>query len=204
VLEVGAGHGTFTSLLAEVGAVTALEPGERMGDLLRGLYGEDTRVEVQVGVVDDLPTGERFGSAVMINVLEHIADDAAALRSIHDRLLPGGHLVVWVPAFQSLYSRFDELLGHERRYRLKGLRSLVESCDYTVVDARYVNAVGWFSWLVVARMLGKIPTSSATVGLFDKAVVPVVRGVERGVRPPFGQSILLAARKPVGAPVPGS
>ncbi len=197
VLEVGAGHGTFTGLLAELGSVTAVEPGERMGALLREMYGADPRVAVEVGVVDDLPAGPHFGSAVMINVLEHIADDAGALRSIRERLLPGAHLVLWVPAFPSLYSRFDELLGHERRYRLRGLRSVVEGTGLTVVEARYVNSVGWFSWLVVARLLGRIPTSGAAVGVFDKAVVPVVRRAEHGVRPPFGQSILLVARKPL-------
>ena len=69
------------------------------------------------GVVDDVASHEpAFGSAVMINVLEHIADDQGALAAISDRLRPGGHLVIWVPAFPFLYSRFDEKLGHDGGY----------------------------------------------------------------------------------------
>jgi hypothetical protein len=114
-------------------------------------------------------------------------------------LSPGGHVVLWVPAFQLLYSRFDDLLGHYRRYRLHRLAALVTACGFKVVDARYANAPGWFSWLVGARLLDRIPTSPKVITLFDRVAVPVVRAAERVVRPPFGQSVFVAARKPVAA-----
>ena len=198
VLEVGAGTGTFTGLLAGVGSVTAVEPADTLAGSLKEHYADDRRVELVHGVVDALPVEERFASAVMLNVLEHIEEDTGALVEIRRRLLPGGTLVIWVPAFQVLYSRFDEMLGHQRRYRLAPLRSLVEHSGYTVLDARYVNVVGWFAWLVVARLLGRIPVSSDSISIYDRFVVPVVRAVERSVRPPFGQSVLVVARKPLG------
>jgi len=197
VLEVGAGHGTFTGLLAEHGQVHAVEPSAALASALADTHRGDDRIEVTVGTIDDVPDEQRFGSAVMFNVLEHIEDDAGALRAIRDRLLPGGSVVLWVPAFELLFSRFDLALGHHRRYRLRPLIELVESCGYRVVDARYANSAGWVSWLVGARLLGKAPTSRAVISLFDRVVVPVVRTVERVVRPPFGQSIFLAARKPL-------
>jgi SAM-dependent methyltransferase len=199
ILEVGAGRGTFTGLLAGRGAVHAVEPSaELAGALIQRFIGEE-RVAVTFGTVDDLEPAPRYGAAVMFNVLEHIEDDRGALRAIHERLAPGGHLVLWVPAFELLYSRFDDLLGHHRRYRLHPLVDMVTACGFRAVDARYVNILGWFSWLIGARFLDRIPTSPTTIELFDRAVVPFVRAIERVVRPPFGQSILVAARKPLAS-----
>jgi SAM-dependent methyltransferase len=197
VLEVGAGHGTFTGLLAGHGAVRAVEPSPELAGALTERFAGDGRIAVTVGTADDVEPEPRYGSAVMFNVLEHIADDRGALRTLHERLSPGGHLVLWVPAFQLLYSRFDNLLGHHRRYRLHPLIDLVTACGFRVVDARYANAPGWFSWLVGARLLDRIPTSPTVIKLFDRGVVPIVRTLERVVRPPFGQSVFVAARKPV-------
>jgi SAM-dependent methyltransferase len=197
VLEVGAGTGTFTGLCADVGRVTAVEPVPSLADALRETHAGDRRVELVEGVIDDVAKEPHFASAVMFNVLEHIPDDGAALRGIHERLLPGANLVLWVPAFPLLYSRFDELLGHCRRYRLRELRALVVESGYSIVDVRYVNMIGWFSWLVVARLLGQVPTSARAVRLFDRWAVPIVRAVEGGIRAPFGQSLLIVAHKPL-------
>ena len=132
----------------------------------------------------------------MINVLEHIPDDQGALRSITDRLEPGGHLAIWVPAFRLLYSDFDTKLGHVRRYRKHEVEADVRRAGYDVVESRYVNAPGFFSWLLMVRLLKTEPTSATTIKIFDRYLVPPVRWLESRVRMPFGQSVFLVARKP--------
>jgi SAM-dependent methyltransferase len=193
ILEVGAGHGTFTGAFAEIAPVHAVEPGTHGSAFLRERFADDTRVTVTAGMISDVPEGPAYGSAVMINVLEHIDDDVGALRDIRSRLLPDGRIAIWVPAFQLLFSDFDRKLGHHRRYRKAGLRSVVESAGFDVVDARYVNAPGFFSWLLITRLLKQEPTAGPLVTIFDRVVVPVVRRLESIVAPPFGQSILLIA-----------
>jgi SAM-dependent methyltransferase len=195
VLEVGAGHGTFTESLVAFGPVTAVEPGEYAAGLLAGRFADDPRVTSVAGVVADVPTSPAFASAVMINVLEHIDDDQGVLREIGDRLEPGACLTIWVPAFQLLYSPFDAKLGHVRRYRKRDVERDVRRAGYEVVDSRYVNMPGWFSWLLLVRILRQEPTSATTIKIFDRYVVPVVRWIEDRVRMPFGQSVLLVARK---------
>jgi SAM-dependent methyltransferase len=197
VLEVGAGHGTFTESLATFGDVTAVEPGGHAARLLAEQFAHDDRVTTIDGLVSDVAAEPAFGSAVMINVLEHIADDHGVLCEIAERLEPGRCLVIWVPAFQLLYSPFDTKLGHVRRYRRHELERDVRGAGYEVVESRYVNMPGWFSWLLLVRLLRHEPTSPATVRIFDRYVVPVVRWVEDRIRMPFGQSVFLVARKPV-------
>ena len=72
----------------------------------------------------------------------------------------------------------------------------VRLAGYEVVDSRYVNMPGWFSWLLLVRLLRQEPTSPTTVEIFDRYIVPVVRWVEDRVRMPFGQSVFVVARKP--------
>lgn len=196
ILEVGAGHGTFTSALSDIAPVHAVEPGTHAGALLRTRFMGNERVSVTEGTVADVVPEEIYGSAVMINVLEHIEDDTQALRDIGARLQPGAAIAIWVPAFQLLYSNFDRQLGHHRRYRKDGLRTVVEGAGFRCEQVRYVNAPGFFSWLLITRLLGKAPTSGPLVSIFDRVFVPIIRRVESVVSPPFGQSILLIARRP--------
>jgi SAM-dependent methyltransferase len=194
VLEVGAGHGTFTDVFADLGSVHAVEPGERPAALLAEHFRDRSSVTTQRGVVSDVSARD-FDAAVMINVLEHIEDDGQALTDIRERLGPDGRLVVWVPAFPLLFSRFDLRLGHHRRYRRQELETLVTERGYVVVESHHVNLPGWFSWLLVVRLLRIEPTNPAAIRFFDRWLVPATRRLERLVRPPFGQSIFLAARR---------
>ena len=196
LLELGAGHGTFTERFADAaGAVVSVEPDPASASLLRERFEADGRVAVVEGTLDALDEAARFESAVMINVLEHIDDDSGALAQLYSRLEPGGQLAIWVPAFALLYSDFDRRLGHHRRYRLRPLRELVESAGFDVEFARYVNLPGWFSWLIVARLLRQTPSDGPRVRVFDRFLVPPTRWVEDRIRVPFGQSILLVARR---------
>lgn len=198
VLEVGAGRGTYSAELRAAGTgLTAVEPSrqgaEHLRDRVRGL----TDTVVLEGTLFDLD--ERgFDAAVMLNVLEHIDGDVEVLHQIHDRLAPGGVLCIWVPAFPVLMGPFDRRVGHHRRYRRNDLVQRARQAGFDVVDARYANLPGFFAWFLVVRVLRSSPTSGGMSDLYDRFVVPVMRRVERHVRPPFGQSLLVVGRKPSG------
>ena len=194
LLEVGAGHGTFTERFADLGSVVAVEPDEYAAARLSERFDTDDRVITVSGVASDVDT-DGFDGAVMINVLEHIDDEAAILADLHRRLAPDGHLVLWVPAFMILFSDFDRRLGHHRRYRRRALETLIEANGFELVTSRYVNLPGWFSWLLMVRLAGIEPTNAATIRIFDRWIVPVVRWIEDRIRMPFGQSIFLVARR---------
>ncbi len=195
ILEVGAGQGTYTEQLLAHGDVHCVEPSDRGSSELKRRYGHDSRVELTQGVIDDLPAEPRYGSAVLVNVLEHIDGDVQALRDLHDRLRPGGHVILWVPAFPLLYSGFDRAIGHHRRYRRAELRRKATEAGFTIERDHYANVVGWFSWLLVVRCLRRVPASPRMVGLWDRWMLPVIRRVETRVTPPFGQSLFLVGRK---------
>src|SRR5204862_8186845 len=81
-------------------------------------------------------TGRSYDSVVLVNVLEHIDDDANALEKLRASLRPGGRVCVFVPAFDGLYSNFDQRIGHRRRYRRSQLISVFYLARLAISDAR--------------------------------------------------------------------
>ena len=198
ILDFGAGHGTVTECLAAFGPVTALDASPRCLAVLKERLGGRDGVDI-VGSVEALD-GRRYGSIVLINVLEHIEDDVSILRELRDLLAPGGRVVLFVPAHRLLYSRFDRMIGHFRRYDRSTLRATIGAAGLEPEVLRFVNPVGAVGWLVVAKLLGRVPTSPGAIRFFDRRAVPVLRRLDRWLRLPFGQSIVCVAR--VAAPAP--
>lgn len=191
ILEVGAGHGTFTGELTRFGEITAVELGHEAFTRLAERFTGVTRVVVSDTPIDDLED-EAFDAAFLSNVLEHIEDDVSALAALARIVRPGGRVIVFSPAFPSLYSEFDARIGHHHRYRLRELRRRFDAAGLTVIDGRYVNSLGFFSWLVLVRMLRFTPEQTVLVHVFDRWIVPVLHGIERRFPPPFGQSVFVA------------
>jgi SAM-dependent methyltransferase len=136
-----------------------------------------------------------YDTVVLLNVLEHIADDRQALRDIFEALAPGGKVVVWVPAFEALYGKFDQRIGHYRRYRREELLAVLHNVGFQQVTARYTNMPGFFAWGLVVRLLGRAPTAGRLAAIYDDYFIPVIRRIERLVRPPIGQSLLVVAQR---------
>ena len=201
-LEVGSGLGDYAATWAAWGhRVTASEADPSRLAALRDRFAGSPGISVRELAVPVAETG-RYSAVVAINVLEHIEDDAAALRALAG-LAPGGRVILLVPAFPLLYSRFDRQVGHVRRYRRAALRAVLEAACLEVQRLHHVNAVGFLSWLVVVRLLGARPHDGLALRLFDR-MVPALARIEAWRPPPFGQSLFAVARVPgtdtAGAP----
>ncbi|MEP6661901.1 MAG: methyltransferase domain-containing protein [Acidimicrobiales bacterium] len=198
ILDFGAGHGTVTERLVAFGPVTALDVSPRCLAVLLDRFAGRDGVDI-VGGVDALDD-RRYGSIVLINVLEHIDDDVAILHELRDLLAPDGKVVLFVPAHRLLYSRFDRMIGHFRRYERSTLRATIGAAGLEPEVLRFVNPVGAVGWLVIAKLLGRVPTSPGAIRFFDRRAVPILRRLDRWVRLPFGQSIVCVARVAEAAP----
>jgi len=196
VIEIGAGHGTMAEHLSSLGPVTASELSTRAAQRLRDRFADHPDVTVVEGPVDQVMGNEQFDSAVLINVLEHIPDDVAALQAIFAGLRPNGCVAIFVPAHESLYSSFDHLIGHHRRYRRSTLAETMTRAGFEIEEIRYVNLPGLVAWFLVARLLNQRPTHSVLATTFDRLIVPVLRRAEKRYTMPTGVSLLAIGRRP--------
>ena len=125
---------------------------------------------------------EHFDVVYSFNVLEHIADDAAALSQLRTVTAPGGTLVLYVPAFQLLYTAMDRKIGHVRRYRRRQLVTAVHRAGYRFHQCRYADSLDFFATLVY-RVAGsrKGDLNEAAVAAYDRFAFPVSRALDRAV-----------------------
>jgi SAM-dependent methyltransferase len=196
VLEIGSGMGHFSEKLVEAGLdrVVLSDPDEGCLEGLRRDYGDRPGIEVtSITLPGPVSLAEPVESVVAMNVLEHIEDDAQALRDLAAALAPGGRIVLWVPAYMQLYGEFDRKVGHFRRYVPATIRSAVERAGLRVGYLRRVNFLGGLAWWLAVRRGGARQPNLRLVWLYDNIVVPTSRRVEKVVEPPFGQSIVCVA-----------
>jgi SAM-dependent methyltransferase len=93
--------------------------------------------------------------AILLNVLEHIEDDALAVRQLFRMLKPGGIAIIEVPAGPELFDIYDELLMHYRRYKLPGLRHLFLDAGFSIVRQSHLGFFLYPGFFVVKQLRRK-------------------------------------------------
>jgi len=191
VLDFGAGIGTFAAEMRRRGLdVRCVEPDAQQALRL----SKDQFVVYQS--IDDSPV-ETFDYVYSLNVLEHIEDDELALRQIYQKLRPGGRLLVYVPAFQLLYSSMDRKVGHFRRYRKGDLAGRLARAGFKVSEARYCDSLGFFASLVF-KLVGDESGSLNVRALvaYDRFLFPMSRLLDKLVDRILGKNVLAIAHRP--------
>jgi SAM-dependent methyltransferase len=204
ILEIGCGTGSNLPMLQGFGEVEAVEP----DDQARALAHRRTGVSIFAGYLPNVPLEDaRYDLIVMLDVLEHIPDDVAALECLRSKLAPGGRLLLAVPAMPSLWSGHDVAHHHQRRYTARSLEAVVKAAGWRTLHRGAFNTL-LLPAIVAIRTLHKMLGSTGG----DADQIPPARlnrllaalfGWERhaAVRGLFPVGVSLAL---VAEPVPGS
>jgi SAM-dependent methyltransferase len=198
VLEVGAGIGTITRQIEQGRElVLALEVDPFYVEKLKNLFKNRPHVKPFLSGVEsadwDKLKPHQIDSIVLSNVLEHIADDAGAVANFKRVLVPGGRLVVLVPALPQLFGTIDEAVGHFRRYTPATLRAVLEGQGFTVEALEWINLVGIPGWFMNGRILKRRAVPALQLKLYD-TVSPLLAGIEDRLPIPVGMSLMAVAR----------
>lgn len=203
ILEIGSGIGNITRELRQQGPelLMATDLDSAYRERIMAQYQGDpvVRVESVELPLPDIATrfaAERFDTSIALNVVEHIEDDFGAVRSMAEAVVPGGHVLILVPAMQSIYGAMDTALGHFRRYDKQRLRSVLTAAGLEVVMLRWFNRAGVLGWWWRGRVRGRSDIPASSAAMFDK-VVPLLRH-ERLLPLPFGQSVIGVGRRIAG------
>ncbi len=134
-----------------------------------------------------------YDSVLCSEVVEHIKDDKTALEILFSLLKPNGVLVLTVPAFKLLLSEFDIKEGHYRRYSKKEISLLVEQTGFTIEESRYWNVFGFIGWLFFIKILN-LNLKRSSNSLFASIMGKFLK-IEHKIKFPFGQTVIIKARK---------
>jgi glycosyltransferase involved in cell wall biosynthesis len=196
VLEVGSGTGVMTTYLSTRERVVATDLDPQYVELLERQYAHNPNVEVRALDLAKLAENgfarHDFDTVVCSNVLEHVADDGAALRAMRDLLVPGGRVVLIIPALPALYGAIDEAIGHHRRYTRAEVERKLADAGLAVEHVSYFNVLGVAGWFLNARVLRRRSVPGVQARMNDR-LVPLLR-LERRLGVPVGMSLLAVGR----------
>jgi SAM-dependent methyltransferase len=137
VLEIGCGQGSVGTRIAATRDYLGVEPDPTSFAAASARITALGRGEVRNGMVDDVvEAGQQFDLVCAFEVIEHLEDDAAALKEWALRIKPGGSLMISTPAFQARYGEWDAIVGHYRRYEPEQFKQLMR--DAGLVDPQVV------------------------------------------------------------------
>jgi hypothetical protein len=194
VLEIGAGIGSNIPFLytPAVRQWTSVEPDPNLAlriteRIALGELPENCRV--LAGTIETIKKTLRFNTVLYIDVLEHIADDAAELNCAAGHLAPDGNLVVLAPAHQFLFSEFDAAIGHHRRYNAVSLTAVTPP-RCRLRTCFMLDSVGFFASAANRFMLAATMPSVRQIAFWDKVLVPVSRVLDNVTGHKLGKSIV--------------
>jgi len=205
ILEIGVGPGhNLLELYPPDACLEGVEP----DPALAGLAAARSPIPIFNASIDQLPPQIEEGSydgVTMFDVLEHIPDDAHALRIVNRKLKPGGRVALSVPAFMWLWGQQDVVNQHCRRYTSRELREKLQAAGFLIERVTYFNTI-LFPPIAAIRLVSRYgnrphseegdfayirkPSNTFLLNLFATE-----RFFLRYLNFPFGVSVFVAAQK---------
>lgn len=200
VLDVGCGSGMTARALAHSGASVVGVDLET-----HGTSDVEGVTLVKADYLQESPHLGQFEAVMALDAVEHFPDEDEVVEAMASNLVPGGHLVVTVPAYQLLWSSHDVTNQHYRRYTSKRLRRVLEAAGLEVDRIGYV-----FAALTLPKMLltliERVTKDSAPTGTdvtsWPNRMAAGYFGAETRFAAsrknflPFGTSVVAVARRP--------
>ncbi len=202
ILEMEAGIGLFSRRLPQRERLTLAEGDPACLRLLQDRFRDSDVAEVvalnpdRAADFDALPVNS-FDTILGINLLQTVEDDGALLRRLADRLMPGGRILLWLPAHRALFGEYDRALGVRRRYSRRGLRALASESGLRVERLHEFNVLGIAGWWINSRLLRRRRPGRILITLMDWTI-PVMSRIERRLPLP-GLHCFCVLRKPTPA-----
>ena len=201
VLDIGCGSGLMLNALEDVGQAYGMDMSDEAINFSKEIF--DGTVE-QGALPDHVPFEDNFFDLITaLDVIEHIDDDIASLKAMRSLLTRGGTVVITVPAYMFLWSSFDEMNEHKRRYTRPELKEKLIQAGFTIEKISYYNTL-LFPVVFVVRMLNNIlkRDGSSDIDMPSRPVnfvLGIIFGFEKYLLKflnlPFGVSVIAVVKK---------
>jgi SAM-dependent methyltransferase len=153
ILEIGCGTGHNLPMLAKFGSVEAIEIDPAAREIASQRLGQP----VGSAPLPALTGVERgaYDLIAVLDVVEHIEDDVAALKAMAECLKPGGKILITVPAHQWMWSAHDTVNHHHRRYSKATLAKAIAAAGLKSRKLGYFNSL-LFPLAAASRIAGRL------------------------------------------------
>lgn len=200
ILDIGCGTGKNMEELQEYGSVYGLDSSPEALKFCRKRGLKNLRL----GSAEKTNLATNFFDIITIlDVLEH-TDDNKVLTEIRRILKKGGIIVLTVPAFPWLWSRWDEVLDHKRRYTKNTLKKILTFHNFHLIKMTYFYSFLVLPSLIIRRIKQKFSKnfyqsdfklSNPLLNFFLNNLSKLEFFISEKLYIPFGTSILVVAKK---------
>lgn len=151
ILDAGCGPGPMLNDLSKLGSLSAMDYSQDAIEFCKTKNTCDLR---QGSFPDNVPFEKnQFDLIVCLDVIEHIDDDRNSVKALHDLLVNDGKMIITVPALMCLWSRWDDLNAHKRRYNIQNFKEVLSVNNFEIEKISYYNSflfpivfvVRWFN-----------------------------------------------------------
>mgnify|MGYP004556537455 CR=1 FL=1 len=192
ILDFGAGQGCFAKLLRQHYNKTDINCVEIDDEYYLKLKEDGFETYYDI---NDINYNTKYDLVYSFNVLEHIEDDFKTLVKIKNKLSENGNLILYVPAFQFLYSNFDKKISHKRRYSKKDLIAKIQKAGFEINKMEYVDSLGFLCAIIYKMFVNKDKLNKNTLKIYDRFLFPISRFLDKiGFKYILGKNLLLIAK----------
>jgi len=134
-LEIGCGEGTFQSMIFKKNKIKV------EGCDLNYTYLKNNNSRQKLFCYNILEENKKFKNKYdclfLLDVIEHIKNDLNFLKSASKMLKNGGHIILNVPAGSYLFSKYDQVAGHQKRYNYYDIYELCQKSNLKLINFSY-------------------------------------------------------------------
>ena len=194
VLEVGAGIGSFTNNYSslENNSITLTEIDNNNYKILKERFKNRNYFFYQ-SVTKELKG--KFNTIMYLNVLEHIEKDTVEINDALEKLDDNGYLIILVPAHNKLYSKFDEAVGHFKRYEIDYFNKL--KLNNAVIEKTFfLDCMGYLLYYINGVFFKEdVYPSKLKILIWDKIFTPITFFLDKILNYKFGKNLLCVIKK---------
>jgi hypothetical protein len=152
IAEIGPGNGAnASSYIKYVKKIDFYEPTKKLYSILKKKFGKKNKISCYNKKF--ILQKEKYDSILYLDVLEHIKNDKKEILKAFKSIKKNGYLIINVPAFSHLYSKFDKDIGHFKRYEKEDMITIFRNLKYKKLDLKYYDSVGYGLSLLSKLML---------------------------------------------------
>ena len=194
IAEVGPGNGmNASSYIKYPKKIDLYEPTRKLYLQLKKSFKKNNKVSTYNKKF--ITQKEKYDSVLYLDVLEHIKDDRNEIIKAIKSIKKGGYLIINVPAYSHLFSKFDIDVGHHKRYEKKDIRIIIKGLEFKKLDLTYYDSIGY-----MLSLLSKL-TSSDYKKRFEQKIkvwdflIPLSKKIDYLIGNLFGKSLLVILKK---------
>jgi SAM-dependent methyltransferase len=199
ILEIGSGIGNISEFfIKNFHDITLSDLRENYRDILKQKFFESNIIELNLVAPDFKNKYQdqigQYDTVFALNVIEHIKDDMLSIENCYSLLKPGGNIIILVPAYQTLYNRFDEELEHYRRYNKKLINKILVDNNFKILHSQYFNFVGIIGWYFSGKIQKNKTIPKNQISVYNK-LVPLFKIIDSLIMNRIGLSVISVGKK---------